>query len=171
MIVGKKKWLEIFLERTVVSCKFWATPSTSLKFSQIDFLTSIEIFMGFVEITFRAYYLSSWPLRPTKIIQRLKLHICLSKSEKRLTQLCPSPACVVFKGKFLQLLMADSCRSKNCFRILSSMFFGSLFEGPRSSVLLSCTGHLFSESVPIFKILEVKFFLTVLTGRFLFQFS
>ena len=88
-----------------------------------------------------------------KITFRLKLHNCLSKSEKSLTQLCPSPACVVFKGKFLQLLMADSCRSKNCFRILSSMFFGSLFEGPRSSVLLSCTGHLFLESVPIFKIL------------------
>ena len=48
------------------------------------------------------------------------------------------------------------------------MFFGSLFEGPRSSVLLSCTGHLFSESVPIFKIMEDEFFLTVFIDRKVF---
>ena len=27
----QKKWLEIVLERTVVSCKFWATPSSRME--------------------------------------------------------------------------------------------------------------------------------------------
>ena len=74
------------------------------------------------------------------------LHLCVRSLKNSSIQLTltvmASWACMFFKGEFLQLLMADSCRSKNCFRILSSMFFGSLFEGPRS-LLLSYSGILF----------------------------
>ena len=102
-------------------------------------------------------FLSKWQTTTTTITKAItrRLHLCLRSLKNSSIQLTltvmASWACMFFKGEFLQLLMADSCRSKNCFRILSSMFFGSLFEGPRS-LLLSYSGILFFSDIPHEKI-------------------